>query len=42
MFRQLILERIEQNPERLALGDHGPAPDSCPEGCCLPLPAAGE
>lgn len=38
MIRELILERIEPNPVRLALGSHGPSPDVCPEGCCSPLP----
>ena len=36
MIRELILERIEQMPTRLALGDHGPSHDVCPPDCCLP------
>ena len=34
MIRELILERIEPNSARLALGPQGPSPDVCPEGCC--------
>ena len=34
MIRQLILERTEPHPVRLALGSQGPSPDVCPEGCC--------
>jgi ferrochelatase len=34
MIRQLILERIEDEPNRLALGRHGPGPDACPPDCC--------
>jgi ferrochelatase len=34
MIRELILERIEQEPTRLALGSHGPSPDVCPPDCC--------
>jgi ferrochelatase len=36
MIRELILERIEAEPTRLALGTHGPSPDVCPPDCCLP------
>jgi ferrochelatase len=34
MIRELVLERTEGAPRR-ALGDRGPGPDLCPEGCCL-------
>jgi ferrochelatase len=34
MIRELILERIEEEPNRLALGSHGPSPDVCPPDCC--------
>ncbi|HIQ21249.1 MAG TPA: ferrochelatase [Planctomycetes bacterium] len=34
MIRQLIVERISDDPTRLALGARGPAPDVCPPGCC--------
>jgi ferrochelatase len=36
MIRELILERIQPKPVRLALGPQGPSPDACPEGCCCP------
>jgi ferrochelatase len=36
MIRELIQERIEDNPTRLALGTDGPSPDLCPPDCCLP------
>lgn len=36
MIRELILERIEDAPTRLALGNHGPSHDVCPPDCCLP------
>jgi len=34
MIRELIEERIAENPARLALGTRGPLPDSCPPDCC--------
>jgi ferrochelatase len=34
MIRELILERIEEHPVRLALGTNGPSPDVCPADCC--------
>jgi ferrochelatase len=34
MIRELILERIEPEPTRLALGTHGPSHDVCPPDCC--------
>jgi ferrochelatase len=34
MIRELIHERIEDEPTRLALGRHGPSPDVCPPDCC--------
>ena len=33
MIRDLVLERVEGAP-RLALGEHGPSHDVCPEDCC--------
>lgn len=35
MVRQLIQERMEANPVRLALGVRGPSHDICPLNCCL-------
>lgn len=44
MIRQLVEERIAEEPTRLCLGEHGPSHDVCPEDCCLsggrPRPAA--
>ena len=34
MIRELILERIEEQPVRLALGTLGPSPDVCSPDCC--------
>ncbi|MBN2473433.1 MAG: ferrochelatase [Pirellulales bacterium] len=34
MIRELINERIQPYPERLALGPDGPFPDHCPPDCC--------
>jgi len=34
MIRELILERIDPNAPRLALGTRGPSPDVCDPGCC--------
>jgi ferrochelatase len=39
MIRQLIVERMTDSPDRLALGNLGPSHDVCPADCCLP-PAA--
>jgi len=36
MIRELIVERVEPNPTRLALGSHGPSHDVCPADCCPP------
>ncbi|MCA9885522.1 MAG: ferrochelatase [Anaerolineae bacterium] len=36
MIRELILERMTENPQRRALGACGPSHDICPVGCCLP------
>lgn len=36
MIRELIQERIDEDPRRLVLGTHGPWPDECPPDCCLP------
>ena len=34
MIRELIVERISEQPERLALGNLGPSHDVCPADCC--------
>jgi ferrochelatase len=34
MIRELVLERLEESPTRLALGTHGPSHDVCPANCC--------
>jgi ferrochelatase len=34
MIRELILERMNPESERLAVGSLGPRPDTCPENCC--------
>jgi ferrochelatase len=34
MIRELVLERMQDGPTRLALGDHGPSHDVCPPDCC--------
>ena len=36
MIRELIIERMTDNPERRALGSYGPHHDSCGKNCCLP------
>lgn len=36
MIRELIVERMTENPERRALGERGPNHDVCPVNCCLP------
>ena len=36
MIRELIVERIEENANRLALGSLGPSHDQCPAECCPP------
>jgi protoporphyrin/coproporphyrin ferrochelatase len=36
MIRELIMERMVNNPERRALGTHGPHHDICGANCCLP------
>ena len=38
MIRELIVERISDESQRLALGDLGPSHDICPEDCCLYTP----
>ncbi len=38
MIRELLVERLSENPVRLALGDMGAADDTCPADCC-PLPS---
>jgi ferrochelatase len=35
MIRELVLERLTDNPTRLALGELGPSHDVCPDNCCL-------
>lgn len=35
MIRELIVERMSANPERLALGTRGPNHDICGPNCCL-------
>ncbi len=46
MIADLVQERALANPERRALGTHGPMPDLCPSNCCLSgnpaIPAIGE
>jgi len=34
MVRELVEERLADEPNRLHLGTHGPAPDYCPPDCC--------
>jgi ferrochelatase len=38
MIRELIVERMSDDPERLALGSDGPSHDVCPNDCCLYTP----
>jgi ferrochelatase len=38
MIRELIVERMSDNPQRLALGTMGPSHDVCPADCCLYTP----
>ena len=38
MIRELVQERLTDNPVRLALGELGPSPDECPADCCTYLP----
>lgn len=40
MIRELILERIDQEPKRRSLGSLGSSYDVCSDGCCLPHPMA--
>jgi ferrochelatase len=40
MIRELILERLEPETARRALGAQGPSHDVCAVSCCLPEPAA--
>lgn len=35
-IRELVQERLDPLAGRPALGEHGPAHDVCPSGCCLP------
>jgi ferrochelatase len=34
MIRELVVERMSEEPARLALGSLGPCPDVCPSDCC--------
>lgn len=34
MIRELVEERLQENPLRKSLGSDGPWPDECPQGCC--------
>jgi protoporphyrin/coproporphyrin ferrochelatase len=34
MIRELVLERVQEGSDRLALGTLGPWPDQCPADCC--------
>lgn len=36
MIRELVVERITDNPIRRSLGSLGPSHDVCPVNCCLP------
>lgn len=38
MIRELIVERMSDNPTRLALGQFGPSHDVCPVDCCTYTP----
>ena len=38
MIRELIVERMSDDPQRLALGSCGPSHDVCPADCCLYTP----
>ena len=38
MIRELIEERLADNPTRLAIGRFGPSHDVCPPGCCAYQP----
>jgi ferrochelatase len=39
MIRELIEERLSDNPSRLALGTRGPSHDVCPVDCCRYTPS---
>jgi ferrochelatase len=39
MFRELIVERMTDSPQRLAMGSLGASHDVCPEDCCLYSPS---
>ncbi len=41
MIRLLVEERLNDSPQRLALGGLGPNHDVCPVDCCLYLPQRG-
>lgn len=36
MIREMVVERMAENPERRAVGSRGPNHDVCPVGCCMP------
>jgi ferrochelatase len=40
MITELVRERVGEEPARAALGGMAPGPDTCPDGCCRPRPAA--
>jgi protoporphyrin/coproporphyrin ferrochelatase len=40
MITELVRERTGEEPGRAALGGMPPGPDTCPDGCCRPRPAA--
>ena len=40
MLRELVVERLCEQPVRLALGDRGPSPDHCALDCCRYSPVA--
>lgn len=42
MIRELILERIDPQRPRLALGNFGAGHDECPADCCLPGPSLAD
>ncbi len=41
MIRELVEERLGDNPQRLALGDYGASHDVCPTDCCRYEPRRG-
>jgi len=41
MIRELVQERLTNQPLRLSLGNLGPSHDVCPGDCCLYEPRKG-